>query len=44
MNIYDFVNPMDFRYYGADPGFFERLRPMCLKRLFSNISGESKPR
>jgi len=27
MNIYDFVNPMDFRYYGADSGFFERLRP-----------------
>ena len=26
MNIYDFVNPMDFRYYGAEPGFFERLR------------------
>jgi adenylosuccinate lyase len=27
MNIYDLVNPMDFRYYGADPSFFERLRP-----------------
>jgi adenylosuccinate lyase len=27
MDIYDFVNPMDFRYYGADPSFFERLRP-----------------
>src|SRR5215472_9986831 len=27
MNIYDFVNPMDFRYYGADSSFFERLRP-----------------
>src|ERR1700751_2739585 len=27
MNIYDLVNPMDFRYYGANPEFFERLRP-----------------
>jgi len=27
MDIYDFVNPMDFRYYGADPSFFGRLRP-----------------
>ena len=27
MNIYDLVNPMDFRYYGAEPGFFERLQP-----------------
>jgi adenylosuccinate lyase len=27
MNIYDLINPMDFRYYGADPAFLERLRP-----------------
>jgi adenylosuccinate lyase len=27
MNIYDFVSPMDFRYYAADPAFFNRLRP-----------------
>ena len=27
MDIYDFVSPMDFRYYGADSKFFERLRP-----------------
>jgi adenylosuccinate lyase len=34
MNIYDFVNPMDFRYYGADPGFFERLRPYVSEAAF----------
>ena len=34
MNIYDFVNPMDFRYYGADPGFLERLRPYVSEAAF----------
>jgi adenylosuccinate lyase len=34
MNIYDFVNPMDFRYYGADPSFFERLRPYVSETAF----------
>jgi adenylosuccinate lyase len=34
MNIYDFVNPMDFRYYGADAGFFERLRPYVSEAAF----------
>jgi len=34
MNIYDFVNPMDFRYYGAEPGFFERLRPYVSETAF----------
>ncbi len=34
MNIYDFVNPMDFRYYGADPAFFERLRPFVSEAGF----------
>src|SRR6516225_5625821 len=34
MNIYDFVNPMDYRYYGADPGFFERLRPYVSEAAF----------
>lgn len=27
MNIFDFVSPLDFRYYGADSAFFNRLRP-----------------
>jgi adenylosuccinate lyase len=34
MNIYDLVNPMDFRYYGADPSFFERLRPYVSESAF----------
>jgi adenylosuccinate lyase len=34
MNIYDFVNPMDFRYYGAEAGFFERLRPYVSEAAF----------
>ena len=34
MNIYDFVNPMDFRYYGADLDFFERLRPYVSEAAF----------
>jgi adenylosuccinate lyase len=34
MNIYDFVNPMDFRYYGADASFFERLRPYVSEAAF----------
>jgi adenylosuccinate lyase len=34
MDIYDFVNPMDFRYYGADSGFFERLRPYVSEAAF----------
>ncbi len=34
MNIYDFVSPMDFRYYGADPSFFERLRPYVSEAAF----------
>jgi adenylosuccinate lyase len=34
MNIYDFVNPMDFRYYGADPGFFQRLLPYVSEGAF----------
>jgi adenylosuccinate lyase len=34
MNIYDFVNPMDFRYYGTDAGFFERLRPYVSEAAF----------
>ena len=34
MNIYDFVNPMDFRYYGAEPAFFERLRPYLSEAAF----------
>lgn len=27
MNLYDLVSPMDFRYYAAEPSFFDRLRP-----------------
>jgi adenylosuccinate lyase len=34
MNIYDFVSPIDFRYYGADVGFFERLRPYVSEAAF----------
>jgi adenylosuccinate lyase len=34
MNIYDFVNPMDFRYYGAESSFFERLRPYVSESAF----------
>jgi adenylosuccinate lyase len=34
MRIYDFVNPMDFRYYGADPALLERLRPYVSEVAF----------
>src|SRR6266852_1790931 len=34
MNIYDFVNPTDFRYYGADKEIFERLSPYVSESAF----------
>jgi adenylosuccinate lyase len=34
MNIYDFVNPLDFRYYGEDPDFFKRLQPYVSETAF----------
>jgi adenylosuccinate lyase len=34
MNIYDFINPMDYRYYGGDPRFFGRLRPYVSEAAF----------
>src|SRR5579884_1946985 len=34
MDIYDLVSPIDFRYYGADSSFFERLRPYVSESAF----------
>ncbi len=33
-NIYDFVSPLDFRYYGDDPHVFQRVQPYLSEAAF----------
>ncbi|MGH8602979.1 MAG: lyase family protein, partial [Gammaproteobacteria bacterium] len=33
-NIHDCVSPLDFRYYGADPQIFERVKPYLSEAAF----------
>lgn len=33
-NIYDFVSPLDFRYYGDDPHVFQRIQPYLSEAAF----------